>query len=166
MYRLLLLLFLTVPMAEMAILIWVGGVIGALPTILAVAVTAVVGVWLLRLQGFLTLRRVQERLQKGELPDTELLEGALLLIGGTLLLTPGFMTDILGFIFLFPGSRRGICRRILENGLLKPYPIEGANGGESFYYESSETRFHQDEGEQSHPHSHQTIDGEYHRDDK
>lgn len=166
MFRLLLLLFLTVPIAEMAILIWVGGVIGALPTILAVALTAVVGVWLLRLQGFLTLRRVQERLQKGELPDTELLEGALLLIGGTLLLTPGFMTDILGFICLFPGSRRAICRRILDHGLLRPYPIDGTSGGESFYYESSETRSHQGEGEQSHSQSHQTIEGEYHRDEK
>jgi len=166
MFRLLLLLFLTVPIAEMAILIWVGGVIGALPTILAVALTAVVGVWLLRLQGFLTLHRVQERLQKGELPDTELLEGALLLIGGTLLLTPGFMTDILGFICLFPGSRRAICRRILDHGFLRPYPIDGANGGESFYYESSETRSHQGKGEQSHSHSHQTIEGEYHQDDK
>lgn len=166
MFRLLLLLFLTVPIAEMALLIWVGGVIGALPTIFAVAFTAVVGVWLLRLQGFLTLHRVQERLQKGELPDTELLEGALLLIGGTLLLTPGFMTDILGFICLFPGSRRAICRRVLDHGLLRPHPLQGTNGGESFYYESSEIHSRRGESEQSQNHSHQTIEGEYHRDDK
>ncbi len=166
MSKFLLLLFLIVPMVEMAVLIWVGGVIGVMSTILAVALTAVVGVWLLRLQGLLTLRRVQERLRKGELPDTELLEGALLLIGGTLLLTPGFITDIFGFICLFPGSRRAICRRILDLGLLRHYPIDGADGGESFYYESSKNRFHQGGGEQGHSHSHQTIEGEYRQDDK
>ena len=158
MFRLLMLLFLTVPMVEMAILIWVGGLIGALPTILAVALTAVVGVWLLRLQGFLTMRRVQERLQVGELPDMELLEGALLLIGGTLLLTPGFMTDILGFVCLLPGSRRAICRRVLENGLLKPFSMNDIQG-ESFFYQSNESRTQQEQ-------THQAIEGEYHRDDK
>ena len=163
MYKALMLLFLIVPMAEMAVLIWVGGVIGALFTILAVALTAVVGVWLLRVQGFLTLRRVQERLQMGELPDIELLEGALLLIGGALLLTPGFMTDIFGFICLLPGSRRAICRRILNSGLLKPYPVEGMNGGESFFYQASETRSHADDKEQGG--GHETIEGECHREE-
>ena len=158
MFRLLLLLFLTVPMVEIVILIWVGGQIGALPTILAVALTAVVGVWLLRLQGFLTMRRVRERLQAGELPDMELLEGALLLIGGTLLLTPGFVTDILGFVCLLPGSRRAICRRVLGNGLLKPFAMNDIQG-ESVFYQSNESRT--DQGQ-----IHQTIEGEYHRDDK
>ena len=155
MFKLLLLLFLTVPMVEMAILIWVGGFIGALPTILAVASTAVVGVWLLRLQGFLTMKKVQERLRAGELPDLELLEGAVLLVGGTLLLTPGFVTDIIGFVCLIPGTRRAICRRVLAAGLLKPMPVDVMQGGNIF----------NQPGQNPQHGSNQTIEGEYQRED-
>ena len=102
MFRVLFLLFITIPIIEMGVLIWVGGFIGVLPTLALVVMTAVLGVALLRLQGFLTLQRIQEKLSFGEIPDTELIEGGLLLIGGALLLTPGFVTDALGFMFLLP----------------------------------------------------------------
>ena len=80
--------------------------IGAMPTVLLVIVTAVVGAWLVRLQGFSTLQRVRRTLDSGGLPALELLEGVILLFAGALLLTPGFFTDIVGFLCLVPELRR------------------------------------------------------------
>ncbi len=116
--RLALLLFITLPIVEMFILIEVGSKIGALPTIGLVVLTATVGIWLLRLEGMATLARVQEKLSRGELPETELLEGIMLLIGGALLLTPGFVTDSIGFACILPGLRRPIARWLMRRGLL------------------------------------------------
>ena len=115
MFRVLFLLFITIPIIEMGVLIWVGGYVGILPTLALVVMTAVLGVALLRLQGFLTLNRIQEKLAFGEIPDTELIEGGLLLIGGALLLTPGFVTDALGFMFLLPFSRRFFAKNIINS---------------------------------------------------
>lgn len=136
MFRLLFLLFITVPIIEMAVLIWVGGYIGILPTIALVVLTAVLGVALLRLQGFLTLRRIQEKLMMGDIPDAELIEGGLLLIGGALLLTPGFVTDALGFLFLLPPSRRWVAENIIKNSVLKNFPGSAqGRSGRGFYAE-------------------------------
>ena len=121
MFRVLFLLFITIPIIEMGVLIWVGGFIGVLPTLALVVMTAVLGVALLRLQGFLTLQRIQEKLSFGEIPDTELIEGGLLLIGGALLLTPGFVTDALGFMFLLPFSRRFFAKNIIKNSVLQNF---------------------------------------------
>ena len=99
----------------MIILIEVGGMIGPLPTGGLVVLTAICGVWLLRLEGMATLTRVQEKLQRGEIPETELLEGIMLIIGGALLLTPGFATDIVGFVCLVPGLRRPLAARIIRS---------------------------------------------------
>ena len=89
--------------------------IGPLPTVGLVVLTAICGVWLLRLEGMATLTRVQEKLQRGEIPETELLEGIMLIIGGALLLTPGFATDIVGFVCLVPGLRRPLAARIIRS---------------------------------------------------
>ena len=99
----------------MIILIEVGGMIGPLPTVGLVVLTAICGVWLLRLEGMASLTRVQEKLQRGEIPETELLEGIMLIIGGALLLTPGFATDIVGFVCLVPGLRRPLAARIIRS---------------------------------------------------
>ena len=88
--RILLVVFFTVPLVEMYVLIKVGEQIGALPTIALVVLTAVIGVALLRQQGLSTLTRGVSRLQSGEVPASERLEGLLLAVGGALLLTPGF----------------------------------------------------------------------------
>lgn len=109
-----LLLFIAVPIIEMYILITVGGVIGALPTIGLVVLTATIGLWLLRLEGLATLHRVQEKLQAGQIPDIELLEGIMLIVGGALLLTPGFVTDAIGFTCLIPGLRQPIARSLIR----------------------------------------------------
>lgn len=98
--------FLIVPIIEIYLLIQVGGIIGALPTIGLVVLTAVLGVMLLRMQGIQTFLRFQQSLVQGRNPAGELLEGVALLIGGALLLTPGFFTDAIGFACLVPVTRR------------------------------------------------------------
>jgi UPF0716 protein FxsA len=110
----LLLLFLLVPLVEIWILIEVGQEIGALPTIGLCVLTAVVGAGLLRLQGLQTLTRAQENLNRGEIPAIEMFEGVALAFGGALLLTPGFATDVLGFLCLVPWSRRAMIRGALR----------------------------------------------------
>jgi UPF0716 protein FxsA len=111
--------FVIIPIIEMVVLINVGGWIGVLPTIALVVATAALGVWMLRREGTATLARVQATLARGEIPETALVEGALLLIGGALLLTPGFVTDGIGFICLAPPSRMAIARAVLARGLAR-----------------------------------------------
>ncbi|TDJ25046.1 MAG: FxsA family protein, partial [Gammaproteobacteria bacterium] len=108
-----LVIFFLTPIVEMYLLIEVGGTIGTLPTIALVMLTAVIGVALLRRQGLATLTRGLGRLQRGEVPAQEMAEGILLAISGALLLTPGFVTDAVGFTFLLPASRVVIARRLL-----------------------------------------------------
>ena len=105
-------IFLLVPLVEIYVLIQVGQVIGAGWTILLVVLTAVIGVWLLRLQGLSTLMRAQRKLQENELPASEMLEGVALVIAGALLLTPGFFTDAVGFLLLFPPTRQWLVGRV------------------------------------------------------
>ncbi|MCB1865476.1 MAG: FxsA family protein [Chromatiales bacterium] len=111
-------LFVAVPVTELYLLIQVGGVIGALPTIGLVLLTAAVGVSLLRQQGMATLARARERIDAGTLPAAELLEGVALLVAGALLLTPGFVTDTIGFLLLIPASRRALVRALIDRGVI------------------------------------------------
>lgn len=108
-FHLLFLFFLLVPLFEIYFLLKMGAIIGVLPTVLTVVLTAVIGVWLLRVQSFLTFRRLQEHLQQGQAPAMEMIEGPILLVGGALLLTPGFFTDAIGFLCLLPNTRRWIA---------------------------------------------------------
>ena len=126
--RLLFLLFLIVPIIEMIVLIQVGAWIGVVPTVLLVVFTATLGVWLLRWQGLATWFRLQQRLASGELPGNELLEGAMLLVGGALLLTPGFVTDAVGFVCLIPVLRRPLARRLMRV-LLRNVVARSGRGG-------------------------------------
>ncbi len=147
------LLFFLVPLIEMIILINVGSMIGVLPTVLLVVLTAVCGVWLLRSQGLATFARVQEKMAQGEMPETELLEGIMLIFGGALLLTPGFATDALGFVCLLPGLRRPLASKIIRSATFRTFsPGAGGAQGASFHYQQrSQRRYH--EGE--------TINGEF-----
>ncbi|NOV28539.1 FxsA family protein [Methylomonas sp. ZR1] len=111
--------FLIVPFVEIYVLLQVGGLIGAFPTILLVVFTAVLGAWLLRRQGFTTWQRFQSGLAQGEIPAYEMIEGPILLVGGALLLTPGFFTDLLGFACTIPTLRRKIAQYIIEHHLLQ-----------------------------------------------
>lgn len=108
------LLLLGIPLIEIYLLISVGRVIGAGPTILAVIATAVAGTWLLRIQGLGTLARVQAATRSGQLPAAELVEGLILLVAGVLLLTPGFFTDTCGFLLLIPAFRQRVAHGVLH----------------------------------------------------
>jgi UPF0716 protein FxsA len=117
-----LLIFVTTPIVEMYLLIEVGGYIGAPATIALVMLTAVIGVTLLRRQGLATLTRGVTRMQQGEVPAQEMAEGILLGIAGALLLTPGFVTDTVGFALLTPGIRQRLIARVLASMELRSTP--------------------------------------------
>lgn len=114
-FQIIFLLVLVIPFVEIYLLLTVGGLIGALPTIFLVVSTAVAGAWLLRQQGFATFQKLQANLRQGVIPAYEMIEGPIILVGGALLLTPGFITDILGFACLIPPLRRKIAQYVIEN---------------------------------------------------
>lgn len=117
-----------VPLLEVYLLIAVGSRIGAGATIAIIVATAVVGAGLLRVQGWSTLARARQRLDAGELPAEELIEGALLAVAAALLLTPGFATDALGALVLLPRLRRALARHVLAR-LAQHQPPGGPPGG-------------------------------------
>jgi len=132
MFPLIATIFLLVPIIEIYLLIQVGQVIGAGWTIILVVLTAVIGVWLLKLQGLSTLTRAQHKLQANELPAREILEGMGLVVAGALLLTPGFFTDAVGFFLLFPPTRiwlvSGIASRLVVSASAKAHEQQSHDG--------------------------------------
>ena len=113
-FHALLLLFICVPLAEIYVLLHVGASVGVPLTVALVVLTAVLGAALMRAQGFATLKRIQASLERSEVPAFALAEGAIILLSGALLLTPGFLTDFVGFACLVPGLRRACIIRVLE----------------------------------------------------
>ena len=93
------------PIIEIAVFIALGGEIGIWNTICLIVITAIIGAWLLKTQGLTTLRRAQESLSRHIFPVTELFDGICLLVAGILLLTPGFVTDLIGFLLSVPPTR-------------------------------------------------------------
>lgn len=156
-FAIIFLLFLTIPLVEIYLLIKVGGVIGAPMTIFLVVFTAVLGAWLLRIQGFSTLRRIQQTVNQGGLPAVELLEGALLLMAGALLLTPGFFTDAIGFACLVPPLRRALIIYAMRRFFAPKAPRES-----EFNPYNHQPRQPQSKHSKHRTH---TIEGEYTRED-
>jgi len=115
----LLLLFILVPLLEIYFLLKVGNIIGAFPTVLVVVSTAIAGTWLLKQQGLATLMRLQTSAAQGRMPAQEMAEGLALAFGGALLLTPGFITDFIGFLCLIPFTRQRIIRWIMRRTKMK-----------------------------------------------
>ncbi len=109
-----LLLFVMAPLIELYVLIQVGSAIGALPTILLSILTAVIGGYLVRMQGLTVLMRVRSTMDRGETPALELLDGAVLLLCGFALMLPGFITDAVGFALLVPALRHVLIRRYVK----------------------------------------------------
>ena len=105
---LLILLFLAMPLIELALLLKVGSAIGPAATITLVVVTGILGAALARAQGFAVINRVRQELSAGRLPASEMVDGLLIFIGGLVLLTPGLITDALGFSLLIPWVRSGV----------------------------------------------------------
>lgn len=140
------LLFVLIPVVEIAVFIQLGGQIGLWNTIGLIILTAFIGTWMLRAQGMRTLARAQESLSRNVIPTGELFDGICLLIAGVLLLTPGFVTDAVGFLLFVPPFRR-----FLGNRILNTLAVRGGvwiNGEEV-----SGTHRHPNEGD--------TIEGEY-----
>lgn len=117
-----LILFVSIPLVELFLLIRVGSFIGALPTIGLALLTAAIGVWLVRMQGLAVLMRVRAMLERGETPALELLDGAVLLVCGFMLLLPGFFTDTVGFLLLVPTLRHALIRRYIHVIPVPPIP--------------------------------------------
>ena len=107
--------FIVLPILEMYFLIQVGTFIGAFNTIALVLLTAIMGLFLLRQQGFQTLLSARNKLMQSELPAEEIVTGIFLAVGGALLLTPGFVTDFIGFIFLIPFTRRFLMSKVASS---------------------------------------------------
>jgi UPF0716 protein FxsA len=104
-WAILLLALIAMPLAEIAVFIQVGGLIGLWPTLALIVLSAVIGIWILRLQGIGLLDRARRQLDRGAVPVFEVFSGACLILAGALLLTPGFITDAVGALLLVPPVR-------------------------------------------------------------
>lgn len=132
---LLLVAFVLVPLVEIFVLIQVGQVIGAWWTILLLIADSVLGTWLIRREGGRAFAALRSALNSGQMPAKELADGALILIGGTLMLSPGFVTDLLGILLILPFTRPlarraltgVVTRRLVGAGAAAYMPRPGAN---------------------------------------
>jgi UPF0716 protein FxsA len=111
-------IFALVPVVELAVLIKVGTLIGTLNTVLLVICTALAGAYLVRLEGLNVYFRFQTNLQDGIFPSEEIFDGALVLVAGAVLITPGIFTDVLGFLLVLPASR-GVLKRVIRRYIEK-----------------------------------------------
>lgn len=156
------LIFIIIPLIELYVIISVGEEIGAFWTIILVLLTAVIGVNLLRFQGISTLTRAQMSMAKGQVPAMEMMEGMALAAAGIMLITPGFITDSIGFLLLIPGSRRAIIKFFMRRSTVRTNFSAGSGG-----FQSS--------GDSADPHINspdtdkkkagRTIEGEFRRED-
>lgn len=121
----LLLLFIAIPMIEIALFIQVGGVIGLGWTLAIVLLTAIIGSWLVRQQGSLALRQLQQSFNALSDPTEPLAHGAMILFSGALLLTPGFFTDAVGFSLLLPPVRQWVFRKLRERVRVQSFSMGG-----------------------------------------
>ncbi len=108
------LLFLVVPIAEIYVIVQVAGEIGAGSTLLLLIVISLAGAWLAKREGGGVMRRLQNTVAEGRVPSAEIVDGALILFAGALMLTPGFLTDCLALVLLLPPTRAGIRRVIVR----------------------------------------------------
>lgn len=158
-----LLIFIVVPIIEIVLLIQVGQMIGWLATILIVILTAFIGTSLLRYQGFGVMARASETLSAGKMPMEPVIEGMCLLVAGAFLLTPGLLTDTVGFLLLVPVLRIGLAKwilqRILASGAINVSVFRSStdDGGYSESYSDFSSRPQGQDG---------VIDGEFERIDE
>ena len=142
-------IFVVVTLAEIYVLVSVGQAIGGLSTVLLVIITAFIGSSLLRTQGWSTMAKAQQSIAEGRAPAMEMLEGVVIVVSGILLLTPGFLTDILGLLGLMPWSRTYFINHFLEKNAERVF--KSRNSVFIHKSESTETKNKKDE----------TIEGEF-----
>ena len=161
-----LIIFITVPLLEMLVLFEVADRIGGIQTLLMVVLTAVIGVQVLKLQGFSTLLRANDRIRQGQLPAQEIIEGMLLAAAGAMLLTPGFLTDTIGFLCLTGPVRRPLAGRLIAAGVVRAGGFgsfssrNGAGRGDDAFGNGPASRGQVFEGEYSTAGSEPSLEGE------
>ncbi|GAA4361312.1 FxsA family protein [Kangiella marina] len=150
------LLFIALAVAEIYILLTVGGLIGAFQTVGLILLTGIIGVSMLKQQGFSVFARLQEKMRQGQAPAQEMVEGVLLIIAGAFLVTPGFVTDTIGFLWLIPKTREYFANLLISKGIFKAQSMHGAGFSHGANDPFGQQPPHQDDN---------TVDGEYERTD-
>lgn len=159
----LLLIFIIIPLIELAVILKVNSFIGIGWTLGLIIITAFVGVKLLRQQGMSTLLRANQKMQQGQMPAQEMAEGFLLALAGALLLTPGFVTDAAGFILLAPVTRKALVHKVIA--FIAPRMTAGGSFQSTSSFEAGS--FKDVYSQETRPQEKITIiDGEYTKDDK
>ncbi|MCW8832375.1 MAG: FxsA family protein [Colwellia sp.] len=137
MFRILFALFIIVPIIEITVLMQVGALIGAWPTVAIVIVSAWLGAKYVRQQGLATLQSVQTKMAQGEMPSGEIVTGLMLLVAGVLLVTPGFVTDVFGLSLLIPSVRQALASSVQKHMQASQGSAFGAN---AHFYSSNFTQ--------------------------
>src|SRR4051812_49907750 len=109
-------LFILIPIAELYVILKVGDLIGTVPTLALLVADSLLGAWLMRSQGRTVWRRFQETMQAGRVPHREVFDGVLVIFGGAFLITPGFLSDIVGVFLLLPPTRALMRRFLIRRG--------------------------------------------------
>ena len=156
MFIILLLSFIILPIAEIALLLKVGSAVGALNTIGFVIFTAILGAYLVRQQGLSTLARLQQETNAGRMPAKEIAEGVILLVAGAVLLTPGFITDAIGFALLVPAVRSLVIQHTIKRMVVVGGTVQ-ADFGDSFRPGATT----QNKGKSSNSNQNVIIEGRY-----
>ena len=133
MFFLLLLLFLAVPLAEILVIVEVAQRTGIIETIALLLIVSILGAWLVKSEGMGVIRKIQFQLIQGQIPNKELLDGGLILIAGVLMLTPGFITDVVGLLLLFPLTRPIIRRLFFKRIVNQPFTAMGSESKRSTF---------------------------------
>jgi len=171
MFRVLFLLFIVVPVIEIAVLIQVGELIGTWPTVSIVIISAWLGAKYVRQQGLATMQSVQTKMAQGEMPSNEIVTGFMLLVAGILLVTPGFVTDAIGLSLLVPQLRiflASIVQRHMKLNINSASYTASNSGGNVYEHEEFTQDNHGDFKQKAKPISHhqgETIEGEFQRKD-
>ncbi|TIC87661.1 FxsA family protein [Nocardioides sp. GY 10113] len=132
--------FIVVPLIELYVLIQVGQVIGAAPTIVLLVVDSLIGAWLLKREWGHTWRALRTRIEEGGLPTRELADGALVTLGGALMLSPGFVTDILGVLLILPPTRPVFRRLVIAYAASRATVTMTNAYGQTVYGPGTQTR--------------------------
>ena len=133
MFFLLLLLFLAVPLAEILVIVEVAQRTGIIETIALLLIVSILGAWLVKSEGMGVIRKIQFQLIQGQIPNKELLDGGLILIAGVLMLTPGFITDVVGLLLLFPLTPPIIRRLFFKRIVNQPFSAIGSESKRSTF---------------------------------
>ena len=163
--RVLFILFALLPILEIALLINVGSVIGGWNTVGLVILSAFIGAYFVKREGVNTLQTAQEKMQRNEVPGKELVEGLMLVVAGILLVTPGFITDIFGFLLAMPGSRHFFAAQVSKHMKMRVVtPGMGPGMGPGAGFGEGQSPFGQSpfgEGPRSSQSGDDVIEGEY-----